>query len=116
MSTPTETSLRMSAEGHRQREIRPAAERAAILELVFLIAVHGIDQVMREVVPQMQLVVDEERARGELPVAEMAWSLNERLERHARPPSVGSSVPKRSGTRPSVMARSGMSVVLVHSW
>lgn len=53
-----------------------------MLELVFLIAVNGIDQIVRKVVPEMQLVADEERTGREL-------SFSQRLvdvERQARAP------------------------------
>jgi hypothetical protein len=37
-----------------------------VLELVLLVTMDGIDQKLREIVPQMQLVVDAERAGREL--------------------------------------------------
>src|ERR1700735_2250118 len=49
----------------RYHVIRPAADRASILELIFLIAVHGIVEEVREVVPWVQRVVEKERARRE---------------------------------------------------
>ena len=65
-----------SAQGYRQRVIRRAANHAAVLELVFLIAVNWIDEVVREVIVQMQLIVDEKRAGGELPGAQTLMILN----------------------------------------
>ena len=58
-----------SSPGHGQRVIGGTARYPAILELIFLIAVHGIEQKVREVVEHMQLVVDEEPARRQLPLA-----------------------------------------------
>ena len=43
---------------------------AAVLELILLVAVNGIEQVMGEVVVDVQLVVDEECARGEPALAD----------------------------------------------
>src|ERR1700721_680899 len=38
--------------------------------LVFLVSINGVDQEVREVVVQVQLIVDEERAGREKPVAQ----------------------------------------------
>ena len=63
---PHQNHVVYAAQGNRQGIVHSAADRAAILELVLLVAGNGIDQVVREVVPQMQLIIDDEGAGREL--------------------------------------------------
>jgi len=45
--------------------VHSAADDAAVLELVLLVAMHRIDEIVREIVEKMELVEDVERIRGE---------------------------------------------------